>query len=164
MSGQPMAVQPWTWDRGAHPRVSAVLAPPVADGWCDRLESAGDALTGKVLCVCAAAAVARAVVAACSNSPHRAAEALELLWRWIDEPTDERFDRICATIFPEGEPPPLDPHGVVWWALRTATSSVGNGEAGWALASTCAAAEAAGFSPEQLRGLAEQELASRCGG
>jgi hypothetical protein len=158
-----MTEQRWTWDRRAHPGVSAVLAPPAADrGWCDRLESVADALTGKVLCVCAAAAVARAVLAACPDCPEQAGGALDLLVRWTDDPTEERFDRICATIFPEGEPPALDPHGVVWWALRTATSSVGNGEAGWALSSTCGAAEAAGLGPEQLRGLAEQELAARC--
>ena len=161
-----MTEQRWTWDRRGHPRVWAVLVPPAADrGWCGRLESAAaDALTGKVLCVCAAAAVARAVLAASPECPEQAGAALGLLERWIDKPTEERFDRICATIFPEGEPTALDPHGVVWWALRTATSSVGNGEAGWALASTCVAAEAAGFSSEQLHGLAEEELASRCGG
>jgi hypothetical protein len=161
-----MADQRWTWDRLSHPKVLAVLGPLAADlRWCDQLEAAAaNALTGKVLSACVAAAVARAVLAACPDSPPPASAAMELLWRWIDEPNDERFDQICATIFPEGEPPPLDPHGVVWWALRTATSSVGNFEAGWALASTCRAAEDAGFSPEQLRRLAEQELLSRCVG
>jgi hypothetical protein len=142
-----------------------VLAPPTAvGGWCAQLESAADALTGKVLCVCAAVGVARAVVSACSDCPEQAGAALDLLEGWIDDPTEERFDQICATIFPEGELPTLDPHGVVWWALRTATSSVGNGEAGWALASTCGAAETAGFTPELLRDVAEQELAARSGG
>jgi hypothetical protein len=141
------------------------LTPPTADcRWCDQLESAaGDALTGKVLCVCAGAAMARAVLAECLDAPSSAAAALDLMWRWIDEPTVERFDRICATIFPKGEPPALDAHGVVWWALRIATSSVGYGESGWALGSACSAAERAGFTPEQLRRLAEQELLSRLG-
>ena len=152
----------WTWAASLRSSIATALAGP---DWCDRLEQAGpDAVTGKVLCVCAAAAVGRAALAAYHDRPKQAAEALELLWRWIDDPTGERFDRICGIIFPEGDPPAQDPHGVVWWALRTATSSVGNYEAGWALASTCGAAETAGFSPEQLRGLAEQELASRCVG
>jgi hypothetical protein len=160
-----MAQRRWTWDGDSHPSVLAALAPPAGDdGWCDRLEdAAGDALTGKVLCVCAAAAVARAVLAASPETPPQAAAALNLLWQWIDDPTRERFDRICATIFAEGGPDALDPHGLVWWSLRTATSSVGNFEAGWALAAACGAAEGAGFTPEQMRRVAEQELLSRLG-
>src|SRR3712207_1975500 len=127
----------WTWDGEAHTRVAHVLSQPSTGlGWCGQLETAAaDAVVGKVLCVCAAAAVARAVLASCPDTSPQAAIALELLVQWIDEPTDERFERICSIIFAEGEPPDLDPHGVVWWVLRTATSSVGNYEAGWALES-----------------------------
>jgi hypothetical protein len=88
-------------------------------------------------------------------------EAVDLLGRWIDDPTDERFERICSFVFGEGMPPHLDPHGVIWRALRTATSSVGAFEAGWALATVCSAAIDAGFDPEQLRGIVKQELLSR---
>src|ERR1051325_2731060 len=97
----------WMWSRYSHPNVLDVLSLPAADlGWCDRLETAaGNALTGKVLCVCAADAVARAGLAACPDSPQQAGEVLELLGSWIDEPTDERFERICSTIFAEEEPP-----------------------------------------------------------
>jgi hypothetical protein len=75
--------------------------------------------------------------------------------------TEERFGRICSLIFAEGEPPNFDPYGVVWWALRTATSSVGFSEAGWALKTACGAAEDAGLSPDQLRQIAARELMSR---
>jgi hypothetical protein len=152
----------WTWDARKHPAVAGVVAGPAhALGWCDRLEAAPeDAVVGKVLCVCAAAAVARAVLITLGGDARQADAALELLGRWIDDPTDQRFERICSLIFEEGAPE-FDPHGVVWWALRTATSSVGNFEAGWAFGGACAAAVEAGFTPEQLRSLVEQELSSR---
>ena len=53
-----MSKQPWTWDPHAHPKIAGILAAPAAAlGWCNRLETAtGDAIVGKVLCVCAAAA------------------------------------------------------------------------------------------------------------
>jgi hypothetical protein len=161
-----MADQPWTWDGRRHPEVAGVLAAPTADlGWCERLETAAaDATVGKVLCVCAAAAVAREVLATCPVSTGQAVAALELLNHWMDEPTDERFDRICSIVFAEAEQPNLDPYGVVWWAIRTATSSVGNYEAGWALKAVCDAATGAGFSPEQLRAVVEQELQCRVRG
>jgi hypothetical protein len=74
-----------------------------------------------------------------------------------------RAERPCCqqVIFPEGELPDFDPYGVVWWALRTATSSVGHYEAGWALKTACGAAEDAGFSPDQLRQIAVRELMAR---
>src|SRR5947207_15944221 len=99
-NGQAMPDARWTWDALAHPRVPIVLAGP-AEGhaWCDELETAAtDPVVGKVLCVCAAAAVARAVLASGQGSGQQAAEALELLDRWIDEPKDERFERICGLI------------------------------------------------------------------
>src|SRR4051812_21599530 len=110
------------------------LAASAADlAWCGRLETAAtDATVGKVLCLCAAAAVAREVLATRPGATQQAADALELLGHWIDDPTEERFERICSLIFGNGELCNFDPHGVVWWALRTATSSVGNYEAGWA--------------------------------
>jgi hypothetical protein len=145
--------------------VETVVSKPSADfEWCGQLEtSAEDAVVGKVLCVCAAAAVARAVSAADSVVRPLAAEALDLLVRWIDDPTEERFERICSLIFDEKDPPDHnpDPHGVIAWALRTATSSVGNFEAGWALESTCSAAVDAGFTFEQIRRIVEQELLAR---
>lgn len=113
-----------------------------------------------MLCVCAAAAVAREALTTLGGDVREADAALELLGLWIDDPTDERFDRICSLIFEEGSPE-FDPHGVVWWALRTATSSVGNYEAGWALSGACTAATEAGLTPERLRSVVEQELMSR---
>lgn len=130
--------------------------------WCHRLESsAAHAIVGKVLCVCAAAAVARTVLAAQPGAGPECAAALALLDQWIDDPTEDRFRQICDTIFSEGELPDLGPGGVAWWALRTATSSVGNYEAGWALASTCGPAVDAGFTPAELRGVVERALLAR---
>lgn len=147
----------WTWDDSSRSSIAAALAAP---DWCDRLERAGpDALAGKVLCVCAALGVAGEVMR--GHDDRAASEALALLANWIDDPTDERFDRICDTIFGPGERPELGPHGVVWCALRTATSSVGNGEAAWALGAVCGAAERAGFGPEVVRGFAEREVLAR---
>jgi hypothetical protein len=137
-----------------------VLSNPSAGlKWCAQLEtSAEDAVVGKVLCVCAAAAIAKEVLAA---DPEARPQGVDLLVRWIDDPTDERFERISSLIFGEGELPDLDPHGVVSWALRAATSSVGNLEAGWALETVCSSAVSAGFSPEQLRVIVERNLLSR---
>jgi hypothetical protein len=147
----------WTWGASSRSGIAAALAGPE---WSDRLERAGpDALTGKVLCVCAALGVAAEVVRGHEDST--LSEALDLLAAWIDDPTDERFNRICDTIFGPGERPELGPHGVVWCALRTATSSVGNGEAGWALGAVCGAAQRAGFGPEAVRGFAGSAVMAR---
>ena len=147
----------WTWDASSRLNIAAALA---GSDWCDRLERAGpDALAGKVLCVCAALGVAGEV--ARGRDDPAASEALALLAAWIDDPTEERFDHICGTIFGPGERPELGPHGVVWCALRTATSSVGNGEAGWTLGAVCGAAEQASFGPEAVRSFAEREVLAR---
>lgn len=161
-----MSDEPWTWDDRSHPQVIHVLEEASADlEWRDRLEcAAADAIVGKVLCACAAAAVARQVIAeseaACGSSA--TGGFLDLLSRWIDDPTEDRFERIYALLSDEREPwPDTDPHGAVWWALRTATSSVGNYEAGWALNGVCRAAMAAGFRDETLREIVKDELISR---
>jgi hypothetical protein len=147
----------WTWDAARSPGIAAALAAP---DWCDRLERAApDAPTGKVLCVCASLGVAGEVTR--GHDEPAASEALALLAGWIDDPTEERFDRICDTIFGPGERPELGPHDVVWRAMRTATGSVGNGEAGWALGAVCGAAEQAGFGPEVVRGFAACEVLAR---
>jgi hypothetical protein len=160
-----MPVERWTWSASAHPRVEGVVSKPAAGlEWCGQLESsAEEAVVGKVLCVCAATAVARAVSVADPVGRPLGAEALDLLVSWIDDPTEERFERICSLIFDDGEPPDYnpDPHGVIAWALRTATSSVGNFEAGWALETTCSAAVDAGFTLDQIRRIVEQELLAR---
>ncbi|NQT40206.1 MAG: hypothetical protein HQ581_22125 [Planctomycetes bacterium] len=149
-----------------HPEVIHVLDELSGElGWCDQLESApADAIVGKVLCVCAGMGIARTVLAAeLKDCLCKAAESLEVLSEWVDCPTDERFEHICALIFDEEQPLPddLDPHGVVWWAIRVATSSVGNYEAGWALTSLCNAAMKVGFDNESLREIARRELLSR---
>ena len=66
MAAQPMPTERWTWSASAHPRVESVVSKrSTSFKWCGQLEtSAEDAVVGKVLCVCAAAAVARAVSAA----------------------------------------------------------------------------------------------------
>ncbi len=149
----------WTWDGSANLNLESVFAGPALNStWCDGLDRGG--VTGKVLCACAALAVARAVARASGDDP-TAGEALDLLAAWIDDPTDERFDRIGDAIFGPGERPGLGPHGVAWWALRTATGSVGNGEAGWALGGACDAAVRAGFALEVVRSMAEREVLAR---
>ena len=163
-----MSGEPWTWDERAHPRVAGAFTASTSGlewrdrlEWWDRLDTAPeDAIVGKVLCVCAASAIARAVIAVGDGMP-RASDALELLDAWIDDPTEDRFEQICSLLFGDGEPPDLSPHGVVRWALRTATSSVGNYEAGWALSGTCEAAELSGFSSEDLCKIAERAVLAR---
>ncbi len=154
----------WTLDVDTYSEaLKLVAAAATEDEWCEQLETApADALLGKVLCVCAAAAVARAVVTAVAGaSPDDASgSVLELLDRWIDDPTDERFDQIATLFFVDG-PGPTASSDIAWRALRTATSSVGNYEAGWALQSTCMAAREVGFSSARLRKIVTQELATR---
>ena len=154
----------WTWEPWAHPTVVTLLAEPATDlSWCDRLDDAPtDPVVGKVLCVCAAAAIARAVLTVGPGVGPAASDALTLLDAWIDDPIKERFDRICGLIFPPEQSPDFDPYGLVWWTLRTATSTAeGYGEAGWALATTCGAAIRAGFDPDQLRAIAERAVLAR---
>lgn len=153
----------WSWSETAHPHIVAVFAGTSSGlDWCDRLDGAATSVVSKVLCVCAATAIAREVLAREAAFPPAARDALNLVEEWIDEPTDERFERICATIFPAESVPALDPYGVVWCALRTATSTAeGYGEAGWALRSTCSTALRAGLSADQLREIAARAVAAR---
>jgi hypothetical protein len=153
----------WSWNSQEHSDVARVLAGPVTDRdqWCDKLETAPqDAVVGKVLCVCAASAIARAVLSGGSAPDPEAERALELLDCWIDDPTEERFERICSLLFGD-ETPELGAEGVVSGALRTATSSVGNYEAGWALSGTCESAARSGLNNEQLRTIAAHAVLSR---
>lgn len=160
-----MSEEVWTWDEELHPDVVGVfsfIAPELA--WCDRLETApSDPVVGKVLCVCAALEIAREVMAAQGDNNQQAADALELLACWIDDPTEDRFKNIYSLIFGD-ESTDLGPEGVGSWALRTSTSSVGNYEAGWALSGTCHAAQRAGFSEQRLREVSERAVLARRGG
>lgn len=156
---------PWTWDVRQHPNVPGVLAEQADDEqWCDRLETAAtDLVVGKVLCVCAAAAIAKEVLADYSGNVHPdALAAIELVEQWVDDPTVERFDRICKTIFTGDRLGHADPHGAVWSVLRTATSTAdGYREAAWVLASTCDAATRAGFTRERIRAAAQRGVMVR---
>lgn len=133
------AAYQWTWDAIAHPTVSHVFfTARTGFQWYDDLENAPtDPVVGKVLCVVAGVAIARAVLEK-SFADHVALatsyELLDLADAWIDDPTDARFGRITDFLFgDETVWPNSDPRNVVWAALRVATSSVGNYEAGWAL-------------------------------
>jgi hypothetical protein len=152
----------WTWDAREHADVAVALAAPASDlDWCERLETAPkDGVVGKVLCVCAASSIARLVLFGQSGGVSEALDALELLDCWIDDPTPERFDRICALIFEEGLPESAM-NRLAWWALRTATSCVDCWEAGWAFQALCDTALESGFSAEQLRATAERAVAAR---
>lgn len=130
----------WTWNSAEHPGISHVFSSAKSTSqWYDDLEkSASDAVTGKVLCVVAGLAIARAVIETEFPDHERLAESISLLDladAWIDDPSDDRFDKIAEFLFDEGREWPVadDPLKVVWGALRIATSSVGDYEAGWAL-------------------------------
>lgn len=126
--------------------------------------AASDAVTGKVLCVIAGIAIARAVITKVPGAIERQAEAsqlLDLADAWIDEPTDERFDQITAFLFDDEREltEPNDPLKVVWRALRIASSSVGNYEAGWALGMVVDDAMNANLDAVEI---ARMALESRC--
>lgn len=158
----------WTWERAEHPDVlPAIDTGSGSKQWCDAIETAPtDAVVGKVLCVCIALGIAGEVIATQihdATNRSKAAEPLELLEEWIDSPTEERSQRICTLLYDENQewPDNLDPHGVVWWTLRVAMSSVGNHEAGWALRTVCSAADKSGFDDEKVRSIARRSLLSR---
>ncbi|MBN9522948.1 hypothetical protein J0H58_31285 [bacterium] len=159
-----MSNAPWAWDARQHPNAAGVFAEQTDDGkWCDRLETAAtDLVVGKVVCVCAAAAIAREVLAAQPGADPAARDALELVEQWVDDPNADRFDRISETIFAGKRLGQPDAHGVVWFALRTGTSTAdGYREAAWALASTCAAATRAGLTPERVQAAGQRGVMAR---
>jgi hypothetical protein len=130
----------WTWNATDHPRVSEFVSSTASTRkWCDELETAAsDKVTGKVLCVVAGVAIARAVIAKKYSGHERLQESvalLDLADAWIDDPADERFDQIARFLFDDEREwlESGDPLKIAWGALRVATSSVGNFEAGWAL-------------------------------
>jgi hypothetical protein len=147
--------------------MNALSNPPGEPlSWTDALEDApSDFIVGKVLCVCAAKAIANdLIVVEFGNTDafRQAMEPVDLLNDWIDDPTDERFERIRALIFDENSPlAEFDRHDVVWWALRVATSAVGCKEAGWALGGVVDHAMKAGVREGDLRAIAARELQSR---
>jgi hypothetical protein len=156
----------WTWDVRDHPEVISILdQPDTGKDWCDQLEdAASDLIVGKVLCVCASVAIARKVVDSTPLSENStASKSLDLLNCWIDDPTDQRFEQICSLIFDDDTEliSDQDPHGVVFWALRTATSAIGCSEAGWALGGARDAAMKAGSSEDELRALVKERLLVR---
>ena len=134
--------------------------PPTSPVGNDPVRVTVDPITGKVLCACAAMGIARGVMRDSKFNSQQATDALVLLQQWIDDPIDERFDRICSLLFGV-DAPVLDQFGVTGWSLRVATSSVGNYEAGWALSGTCEAALKAGYIPVDLCRFAELEIRSR---
>lgn len=147
----------WSWNEQDHPHIVAAFA---RDNWPDELEKrASDIVTGKVLCVCAAAAIATDFLATKSAVPESVREVIQLLTSWIDDPSEDRFDRICSIIFDESIS--LNSFETVWWALRTATSAVGCYEAAWALDTTCERAMESGINTDHIRGVAEMEIMAR---
>lgn len=156
----------WGWDIREHPGVISILehTDEGAD-WCDQLEdTASDPVVGKVLCVCASLTIARKVLSAVTSLESSiASQSLDLLHCWIDDPTDERFEQICSLIFNDDSElsDDRDPHNVVFWALRTATSAIGCKEAGWALGAVRNAAMKAGYSDDELRALVKKQILVR---
>ncbi len=144
----------WTCRAADNPLIVELIdgATKGSEAWFERLEcEAESALHGKVLCVCAGAVIARRALVAEPGSP-LSEQALALLEGWIDEPTEARFAHIAALLFGDdggGPQPELDE--IAWWALRVATSSVGNFEAGWALGALCDVALNRGLAFEEVR-------------
>lgn len=132
-------VKRWTWDAAEHPEISIVFSSASRSRWSDALENAArDAVTGKVLCVVAGLAIARAVIEKEYSGHELSAECvvlLDLANAWIDDPSDEKFEQITQFLFDDKREwcESRNPLKVAWGALRIASSSVGNYEAGWAL-------------------------------
>lgn len=164
-----MSTTTWTWSAGAHPALVRVVEDAShIDDWVAALDgAASDVVTSKVVCVCAAFGIAtRATGRQAGGASTVDKEHLALLISWVDEPTDARFERICTELFgPESstnhEPRVSD---VVFWALRTATSSVdGCAEAAWALEATCDAASSVGLAPMEIKTAALEQVRRRMG-
>jgi hypothetical protein len=130
------------------------------DGWCASLEQlVVDPIVGKVLCVCASIGIAHSVVTR-AGSKHLL-PVLSLLNAWVDQPSDHHF-RELEQFLASFEPLPEDSAAeTIWWALRSATCTVGNFEAEWALHSACSAAARAGLSPREISEAAAAELRGR---
>ncbi len=146
----------WTCRKQDNPSVVELLDADddgATTAWAESLETAAlNALEGKVLCVCAALAIARHVHGEQQPLLADGVAPLRLLEHWIDEPTNERFEQITQLLFDNRRTGigPI-PDRISWWALRVATASVGNFEAGWALRSLCDNAVKLGVSPEEMR-------------
>jgi hypothetical protein len=158
----PSPTKKWFWDNQQNSHVEDLLIDASIDpAWRHRLEkSADDPLVGKLLCVCAAIGIARTVFP--PESPSDARAALEILESWVDNPTTDSFGILCRLIFDDtvgntGNDLPE----AVWWAIRTATSSVGNYEASWALSGAWDAAVRAGASSALLGRAIQDALLSR---
>jgi len=61
------------------------------------------------------------------------------------------FARIPGILYRGEGAAGADRHGVAWWAMRTAASSVGYYEAGWALKAACGTATSAGLTQDAVR-------------
>ncbi len=147
----------WSWEPQEQPKIVELLNKPTRGrGWCDRLDEANGHVTGKVLTVCAALSIARESV---STKPALQAvrddlAALALLDEWIDDPSDERFERICRMIFGDRDEPDAaaELSHAVWWALRCATAHPdGCGESAWALEALCDSMVELGSTEEWLQ-------------
>jgi hypothetical protein len=157
----------WTWSASDAPDVKALLMSPLQDlEWCHSLNTTKQVVTGKVLTVCAALSIAREYLQHKDSKQITSDdfEALEFLEAWINEPTIDRFEQICLMLFGEEETnePYTNLNPVVWWALRTATSSIdGCGEIEWVLENLCQTMVEEGFSPLWLSTVALKEIKHR---
>jgi len=154
-----MATTGWRWSGTEHPRVDALLGIlESGQEWDFELETvADDARVGKMLCVCAAAAVARYTV----EQAGARADELDVLDAWVDAPTEELLASIWKRVLHGRLDRTSDVDDVVWWALRSATASVGDFEAGWALEMTCEAALRRGVTAGRVKAIVRRALAGR---
>lgn len=92
-----------------------------ADSWAAGLSaSAADALTAKVICVCAGLGISVAL-----DMTPAGHDGVTLMDSWLDEPTERAFNQVVTVYHDERVP------DVVAQTARVAMSSVGNDEESW---------------------------------
>lgn len=156
----------WAWDSRREPGVYAAFDVSGDLDWCDSLEDAPeDAVDGKVACTVAALGVVESVLEKTGELNRADVQmARATLRTWIGTGSDDAADQVFALAFSGDEEEPPTPRGrelpeVLSWALRCATSSVGNYEAGWALRGCAQRALDLGLTPQALKEAARRELA-----
>lgn len=156
--------QRWSWSVSANPDVSTALAASECNSdWCYGLEaSAAEAVTGKVICVVIAIAIAREHLQTQFQLHRELQEGLRLLdfaESWVDNPTNETFEQIEKWLFDSSTSVSEDgPLRTTWGVLRAVTSAPGCKEAAWALAMVVDDAKAGGLD---VPALARKSLTER---
>ncbi len=158
----------WSWQSDENPDLVSLLRGPLPQtGWTELVEGVlTSGVVHKLVCLSAGLSIARTLCSSQQASSRPDDErVLRLVEDWLDDPTDEAFEAICAGLF--GEPddaevsPKFDCHDVVWWAARISTASVLVPEATWALESLILNARDA-MSHARIRDAALAGILARC--